>query len=152
MSPMHRGSLALSIALWMLLLWPALAGVAAEPPAAPDTRAAIVVKEHELEGRAWQLMNDIQAQWMKDEYRPLLRKHRLRMRCSSCEYVYLDVQLTIDAEGRVTAHEVVRENRCGKPFTAAMRKDFLRSYLALTFPPELRNLVLEARLGTGLSC
>jgi hypothetical protein len=132
----------------VLLLGLALAGPAAQQPAEPIAP----VKDYELKGEAWQLMNGIRSQWMKNEYRPLLRKYGLRMRCSSCEYVYLDVQLTIDGEGKVTGHKVVHENRCGKPFTDAMRKDFLRSYLALTFPPELRKLVIETRLGTGLTC
>jgi hypothetical protein len=119
------------------------------PTAGQDAPA---VKDYELEDGARQLMRDIHDGWMKREYRGLLRKHRLRMSCASCTAVYLDVRLTIDAEGRVADSKVVAENRCGRAFSEALRRDFLRHYRALVFPEALRNRAIETRLGTSLKC
>jgi len=115
-------------------------------------QASVAVKDYDLEDGARPLMRQIHDDWMKKEYPALLRKHRLRMSCTSCESIYLDVQLTIDADGHVADFKVVAENRCGKAFSERLRGDFLRPFRDLVFPEPLRSRIIETRLGTGLTC
>jgi hypothetical protein len=134
----------------MSLLPLVLALLCAAPSAAAPASAAI--KDDELEDGARPLMRQIHDDWMKKDYPALLRKHRLRMSCASCESIFLDVQLTIDGDGRVAEARVVKENRCGRAFSERMRRDFLRPLREIVFPEPLRGRVIETRLGTGLTC
>jgi len=119
-------------------------------PVRPDSPKRIL--SYELTGSAWTDWKAIDADWMKNHYWTCLEKLNLKMSCAHCENIYVDVELHINAEGRLESYKILKENICENKITPELEESFLAYFKELTFPESLRNLIIEARLGTGLKC
>jgi hypothetical protein len=119
-------------------------------PAQPDSPKRIL--SYELSGSAWAAWNAIDADWMKNHYWACLEKFSLKMSCARCENIYVDVELHINVEGKLESYKVLKENICENKITPELEQAFLEYFKKLIFPESLRNLIIEARLGTGLKC
>lgn len=118
-----------------------------------DTVSAVQVpKSYELKGDSWKDWNKIYENWMKNEYHKILKENKLKMTCSGCENIYLDVVLNIDSTGKMTFYKLVDSKKCSEKFSKKLEIQFMKSFFNLKFPPSLRNMFFEARLGTGLKC
>ncbi|HLC82605.1 MAG TPA: hypothetical protein VJI69_02165 [Bacteroidia bacterium] len=111
-----------------------------------------VPKSYELKGDSWTDWNKIYQDWMKREYHKILKENKLKMNCSGCENIFLDVVLNIDSTGKMTFYKLVNSNKCSEKFSKKLEIQFMKSFFNLKFPPSLRNMYFEARLGTGLKC
>lgn len=111
-----------------------------------------VLKSYELKGDSWKDWNKIYQDWMKNEYHKILKENKLKMNCSGCENIFLDVILNIDSTGKMTFYKLVNSNKCSEKFSKKLEIQFMKSFFNLEFPPSLRNMYFEARLGTGLKC
>ena len=111
-----------------------------------------VLKSYELIGDSWKDWNKIYQDWMKNEYHKILKENKLKMNCSGCENIFLDVVLNIDSTGKMTFYKLVNSNKCSEKFSKKLEIQFMKSFFNLEFPPSLRNMYFEARLGTGLKC
>jgi len=119
-------------------------------PAQPDSPKRIL--SYELTGSARTAWNAIDADWMKNHYWACLDEFNLKMSCGRCDNIFIDVELHIDTEGRLESYEILKENICANKITPELEQSFLAYFKELTFPESLRNLIIEARLGTGLKC
>lgn len=111
-----------------------------------------VLKSYELKGDSWKDWNKIYQDWMKNEYNKILKANKLKMTCSGCENIFLDVVLNVDSTGKMTFYKLVNSNKCSEKFSKKLEIQFMKSFFNLEFPPSLRNMYFEARLGTGLKC
>ncbi len=116
------------------------------------TKSSDVLKYYELKGEAWKDWNAISQNWMKNEYHKILKENKLKMTCSGCEYIYLDVVLNIDSTGKMTYYKLINSNKCSEKFSKKLEIQFMKSFFNLKFPDSLKNMYFEARLGTGLKC
>lgn len=98
---------------------------------------------------AWQ---KIYEAWFHSEFRECLKKSKIKMKCSKCEYVYMDFAFEIDGNGKIAKYTILKEKMCRTVFTKKLKNCFLDYFLNLEFPKELYNTKFKARLGTGLKC
>jgi hypothetical protein len=111
-----------------------------------------IPKHYELKGLAYKQADSIQDVWMTTHYPVVLKKNKLKMTCAHCSNIFMDVIFKIRADGRAQDWLTVNSNKCGEKFSAKLEEDFLIFFENFIFPPSLRNLIFEWRLGTGLSC
>jgi hypothetical protein len=128
----------------------------AEPiVAAPDSKtkpAVVIPKAYDLTREQSQAWRTIEQEWLKTEYPKILLQQKLKMNCSGCENIYMDAIFTIDAQGRLKRYELVNSKKCADKFSKVLAARFTDWFFAAQFPPVLRELSFEVRLGTGLSC
>jgi hypothetical protein len=111
-----------------------------------------VIIDYELKGDKRKAFNEIHDRFMHEKYPECLKKFKLSMNCSDCEYIYIIVRITIDADGRIKGYVKMRENICGEKADERLERCFIEYLESITFPVNLRNMVIETRLGTGLKC
>lgn len=116
------------------------------------SKTSQIPKSYELKGDSWTDWNKIYQDWMKNEYSKILKENKLKMYCSGCENIYLEVILNIDSTGKMTFYKLVNSKVCTDKFSKKLEIQFMKSFFNLEFPPSLRNMFFEARLGTGLKC
>jgi hypothetical protein len=124
-------------------------GANASPQASGNAKRIL---SYDLQGSAWTAWKAIDKDWMENQYWACLKKFNLKMSCAGCENIYIDVELHINAEGRLASYKILKENICSGKITSDLEQAFLAYFKTLTFPESLRNLIIEARLGTGLKC
>lgn len=98
---------------------------------------------------AW---NDMSDEWLHTYFYDCLKQNNIKLSCAHCSKVFLTVDFKIDSNGKVSDHRIVKENKCGKPFTEKLRQCFLDFFLHAEFPVSLRNIVFEINIGNGLKC
>lgn len=111
-----------------------------------------IVKYYQLPSsqyKTWKLLED---EWMKNEYGKILKENKLKMTCSGCESIFMDVVFTIDAQGKLSATKTLKTRKCAGEFSKKLEERFLKWFLQRSFPAELYNTKFEVRLGTGLKC
>lgn len=106
----------------------------------------------ELDKAAWKAWDKIDSAWMDSIYWNCLKRNNLKMKCSSCDYIYIKVDFSIDSLGRLTEYKVASSNICSQPVSQKLEAEFMDYFKALEFPAVLRNLRFRAMLGTGLKC
>jgi hypothetical protein len=111
-----------------------------------------IIETHNLNKEQWHLWDSIDNYWLKNEFPVCLKNNKLKLSCSGCESIYLVVNFYIDKEGKLTKYDIVKEKVCGKTATTALKKCFLSYFQTLVFPPHLRNINIQVRLGNGLKC
>jgi hypothetical protein len=111
-----------------------------------------VIEVHNLNQDQWHVWDSIDNYWLKNEFPLCLKNNKLKLSCSGCENIYLVVNFYIDNEGKLTKYDIVKEKVCGGTATAALKKCFLSYFQTLVFPPPLRNINIQVRLGNGLKC
>ena len=97
----------------------------------------------------WQNIYDV---WFHTQFHKCLKQNRIKMRCSKCEYVYMDVYFEIDSLGKICKYVILKEKMCATVFTKKLRKSFMDYFLNQEYPKSLHNTKFKARLGTGLKC
>ena len=97
----------------------------------------------------WYSMDDV---WHKKYYLNLLKENKLKLSCAGCENIYIDVIVEIDKNGKLISHKLVDGNQCGGKPTKKLVSSFIKYWYTYLFPPELRGLKIQIRLGTGLKC
>ncbi|HNZ43021.1 MAG TPA: hypothetical protein PLI16_02315 [Bacteroidales bacterium] len=99
--------------------------------------------------QAWAAMHET---WLTCCFYDCLKQNNIALSCARCEKVMLTVDFKIDSNGRATEYRIIKENRCGKPFSEKLKQCFLEYFLEATFDETLRNIVLEISIGNGLKC
>jgi hypothetical protein len=74
------------------------------------------------------------------------------MNCADCEYIYIDVVVVIDKTGRMSGYTKKAEKVCRGKAPEKLERCFIDYLRSITFPENLRNMIIEMRLGTGLKC
>ncbi len=111
-----------------------------------------VPKHYELKGDAYIQADSILDLWLATEYPTILQKNKLKMTCAKCENIFMDVVFIISNEGSLIDYEVVKMNKCGQDFSDELKAEFVFFFSRNKFPPALRSMHIEFRLGTGLKC
>src|SRR3990167_6698898 len=88
------------------------------------------------ESRVDQVIKD---QWLQTEFPSCLQKNKLKLKCGKCEYVYIDVEMSINEEGKLAEHKILKENKCGRFFTKKLEECFLEYFYHYTFPTYFRG-------------
>lgn len=110
------------------------------------------IKHYELKGQAYQQADSILNIFMKVEYPALLKKYKLKMNCANCTGVFMDVVLFIEPDGHVVDYVVTDSKKCAVEFDEEMQAEFVFFFVQINFPPSLRDMHLQYRLGTSLKC
>lgn len=110
------------------------------------------IKHYELKGKAYQQADSILNVFMKVEYPALLKKYKLKMNCGNCTSVFMDVVFFIEPDGHIVDYVMVDSKKCGAEFDEEMQADFVFFFVQINFPPSLRDMHLQYRLGTSLKC
>ncbi|HOY30978.1 MAG TPA: hypothetical protein PKW80_03775 [Bacteroidales bacterium] len=101
---------------------------------------------------ARQAWNDMTDQWLSCCFYDCLKQSNIKLSCARCSKVLLTVDLQIDSSGLISQYRIIRENRCGSPFTEKLRQCFLEFFINAIFPENLRHIVFEINIGNGLKC
>ncbi|HOT43735.1 MAG TPA: hypothetical protein PLM53_04715 [Spirochaetota bacterium] len=111
-----------------------------------------MAKDHELKGAQWESINKIKEDFRKNVFRECLAQSKLSMNCSNCEYIYIDVIIVIDRNGRMCGYTKTAEKVCRGKAPVTLERCFMEYLESITFPIHVRNMSVEIRLGTGLKC
>lgn len=111
-----------------------------------------VPKHYELKGTAYLQSDSILNVWMKNEFPHILKKNKLKLTCAGCYSIHMDVVLAVDENGKLLTSKIINTKCCGEEFSQRLESQFLEYFNTLIFPPSLRSLSFQYRLGTGLSC
>ncbi len=138
--------------LSIIILFFSVSVFSQEVPMDSVSATSHILKSYELKGDSWKDWNKIYDDWMKNEYHKILKENKLKMNCSECENIYLEVILNIDSTGKMTFYKLINSKKCTEKFSKKLEIQFMKSFFNMEFPPSLRNMFFEARLGTGLKC
>ncbi len=97
-------------------------------------------------------MNEIREGFRRNAFRRCLEQSRLSMNCANCEYIYIDVVVVIDKNGKLSGYTKTGEKVCRGKAPEKLEKCFIDYLRSITFPKNLRNMTIETRLGNGLKC
>jgi hypothetical protein len=111
-----------------------------------------ITRESQLRGKKYKAWHHFDTLWTRNIFPACLLENHLKLSCAECESIYFDVQLKINSAGKLVSHKVISSNMCGKDITTKLVKCCLDFFYFIEFPPELRNIILEVKLGNGLKC
>lgn len=111
-----------------------------------------VVRDHELRDEQWRDFNAISEHFVRNVFPRCLSQSKLKLTCSGCEYIYIIVRIEINADGRLVGYSKIRENVCGRHAPGNLERCFIEYLESITFPGNLRSMIIETRLGNGLKC
>jgi hypothetical protein len=117
-----------------------------------DTTPEIILHAYEMKESQWQAWQSFDIPWRTKQYPKILRENKLKLSCSGCENVYMDVVINIDAHGKLTDYRLLGSNKCGEEFSKALEIRFMKWFFQQQFPQELFGTRFQVRLGTGLKC
>lgn len=100
----------------------------------------------------WKEWNTFDTIWTNNMFPSCLMENNLKLSCADCERISITVQMKIDSTGKLISYKKIKENMCGKNFTALLEKCFLDFFFFLEFPADFRSKTIEVRLGNGLKC
>jgi len=109
-------------------------------------------KYYQLTSDQYKAWKSIEDEWMKKEYRTILKENKLKMTCAGCESIYMDVVFIVDTRGTLIQTKTLKTRKCAGEFSKKLEERFLKWFLNFSFPAQLYNLKFEVRLGTGLKC
>lgn len=111
-----------------------------------------IVYENELKGNQWKEWYALDTTWTENIMPVCMFENHVKLSCAECSKVYLTVQMVIDSAGKMIRYKKVNEIMCGKNFSENLEKCFLEFFKFIVFPADLRNIILEVKLGNGLKC
>jgi hypothetical protein len=117
-------------------------------PAGGDSVRSINI----YEDGCWRDWHKIDSAWMYGQYHKILQRYDLHMNCANCEDVLMEVEMTINSDGRLKDHRIIRSDKCGADFDKALENAFMDWFYDLQFPDVFRNSRFKVQLGTGLKC
>jgi hypothetical protein len=100
----------------------------------------------------WKQWNPIDSVWMHKEYWKILADFHLKMKCSYCDGINMNVDMVIDSNGKLSRHTVINSNKCGKDFDKKLEDAFMKYFYGITFPAIFRKRICIVMLGTALKC
>ena len=110
------------------------------------------IREADLTGKQLAAWYSFDTTWRIHIFPSCLLENHLKQNCAHCENIFLIVRLKIDSTGKLISHEKVSGEMCGQEISDKLVKCFLDFFYFLEFPPELRNVILEVKLGNSLKC
>ncbi len=110
------------------------------------------IREADLTGKQQAAWYSFDTTWKKHIFPGCLLENHLKLSCAHCDNIYIDVKLKIDSTGKLVSYEKTGGEMCGQEVTDKLVKCFLDFFYFLEFPPELRNVILEVKLGSSLKC
>lgn len=111
-----------------------------------------VIREADLQGKQFQSWYAFDTTWTKHILPGCLLENHLKVSCEHCGSIYLNVRLKIDSTGKLISHEKISGTICENELSDKVVNCFLEFFYFLEFPPELRNIILEVKLGKALKC
>jgi len=111
-----------------------------------------VLRESNLKGKQRTEWYTLDSTWTHHILPACLNENHVTLSCAACESVYLTVQLKIDSAGKLTSYKRIAGKMCGTDLSKNMEKCMLDFLFFIEFPAELRNIILEVKLGNGLKC
>jgi|GEM_PF-1589712 len=117
-----------------------------------EKKENLVQWDYKLKGKSYKEFRAIKDNWMRINYRKILKKYSISLNCSNCEYAYIIVILNIADNGSVTEVSFVDSNVCGKKASAKIINDFVDYFKKVLYPPSLRGKKVKTRIGGGLKC
>lgn len=101
----------------------------------------------------WKLFFD---KWILGEFKRCLQTNNFKMDCIDCGSIYLDVQLTVDKNGKLSNLKIITEEiDCSEKSQEQIQKlsKCMLSYFEKNnYPESLKNIILETRLGKVTRC
>ncbi|HEY9206914.1 MAG TPA: hypothetical protein VIO58_13460 [Candidatus Methanoperedens sp.] len=101
----------------------------------------------------WNMMFD---SWLRNKFRPGLRALHYKQNCIQCGDIYFIVRFYVDKEGHISKYKIVREeidcNNKTVQQNNELRKTITNDFIEWIFPPSLRNIIIEARMGEVKRC
>ncbi len=107
---------------------------------------------YDLTGPQYDEWTNFYNNWRITEYPKILQENKLKMNCSTCESVYMEVLFVINEIGKLDHYEVLKSKKCNEGFSKKLEKRFMKAFMDFQFPKDMRSIKFEARLGTGLKC
>lgn len=102
-----------------------------------------------VQQKSW---DSIVQYWKRNVLQVYARKHKIKIsNCETCGFLYIYAHLKIDSIGHCTYTKGTAA-LCLKNMPLKVEKELMRYFLQLTFPPQLRNLIIVERLGEYLRC
>ena len=102
---------------------------------------------------AWNTLFD---SWLCNKFRLSLRALHYKQNCIQCGDIYFVTRFYVDQEGHVSKYKIVREEIDCSSKTAQqnneLRKTITNGFVSLIFPPSLKNMTIEARMGEVTRC
>jgi hypothetical protein len=102
---------------------------------------------------AWNTLFD---SWLRNEFRPSLKKLHYKQDCMQCGDIYFITRFYVDQEGHVSKYKIVREeidcNNKTDQQNNELRETITNGFEAWIFPPSLKNMIIEARMGEVTRC
>lgn len=111
-----------------------------------------IIKENDLDGKQRKAWYALDSTWTHHIFPACLNENHVKLSCASCESVFLSVQLKIDSTGKLVSYKRIAGKMCGNELSKNMEKCMLDFFYFIEFPAELRNIILEVKLGNGLKC
>ncbi len=106
---------------------------------------------YELKSEQWNDWKKIEDAW-KIEYYKILKEQKIKMSCSGCESVFMDVVLSVDNNGKLSYYKLIKSKKCEMEFTKGLEIKFMKWFFTQKFPQSLFNTKFQVRLGTSLKC
>lgn len=100
--------------------------------------------------------NTMFGSWLRERFRPILKALDYKQDCIQCGDIYFITRFYVDQEGHVSKFEIVREEiDCSSKTEQQnneLRKAIANGFGAWIFPPTLKNMIIEARMGEVKRC
>lgn len=96
--------------------------------------------------------------WIRDDfYGRCLKKHNIKLDCDDCENFHVQVELTIDKEGKILElKEIEADSYCLTKKTPEVQRDvydcMIESFKKTILPKEFHDKKLLVRIGEGMGC
>ncbi|MBI4646089.1 MAG: hypothetical protein HY738_05690 [Bacteroidia bacterium] len=113
---------------------------------------SFAVVDYNLPHPLYDAYKNIREKWFRQEYFACLKNAGIEMSCAGCEYVYIDVVLIIDYNGKLKKYKIINSNVCARDISPELEKCFLNFFHNVIFPECLRGEIINTMLGTGLTC
>ncbi len=90
--------------------------------------------------------------WLENVFYPYIKKSKIKLSdCYKCGNLYIDVEATIDANGKLTIDNSISK-KCGKPMDKKLQQYLMQYFISNIFPENLRNLKIQHRFGVLYKC
>ncbi len=115
-----------------------------------------VVTAKEMSNEQLEDWNKLCEDWLQSSFRPGLRALHYNQDCVQCADIYFVIRFYVDHAGLVNRYEIVREEIDCRAKTPQqndkLRETITAEFATWVFPPSLRDIIIEARMGVVTRC
>ncbi len=111
-----------------------------------------VLNDYELGDKAFSSWKSIQNNWLVTDYEAIQMENKIKLNCKSCSAFYIEVEIKINANGKLEYYKLISGKRCGVGITKELEARMMRKFYKFEYPFDLRNTTFKTRLGTALKC